>query len=104
DDGWNIRAEGALDQKREALALALLPSERVDDHEVGALIDGACDPGAGIEQLADVQPAAGRAGAEILKQLQFLAGIDQHRGQSWRIDAMVAGLHEACHAISAGLE
>ena|SRR5260370_41403459 len=62
-----ISALSALDQVGQALALTFLPSEPVDDHEVGALIDRVGDLGAGVEQLADIQPAAGRAGPEVLK-------------------------------------
>ena len=44
---------------------SLLPSEPVDDHEVGSLVDGIGDLRAGIEQLDDIQPAAGQRGAML---------------------------------------
>ena len=71
---------------------------------VGALIDRAGHLAAGVQELADVQPAAGGAGSEILEQLQFLAGVNQHRRQFRRIGAVVACLHQPDRAIAAAVQ
>jgi hypothetical protein len=67
DHDRDIGAERAFDQIAKTLALALLAPEAVDDQQVGALIDRAGDLLAGVEQLADIEPASRRAGAEALE-------------------------------------
>ncbi len=90
DDHRDIGAQGALDQKRKAFSLALLPSEPVDDHEIRALIDRAGDLRTCIQQLGDIQSASRRARAEVLEQLQLFPCMDQHGRQFRRIEAMMA--------------
>jgi hypothetical protein len=57
------------------------------------LFDGASDLLAGVQQLADVEPAACRAVAEVLKQLKLLAGVDQH-GREAHIGTMMTELND----------
>lgn len=64
DHDRNIGAERPFDQIAKALALALLPSEAIDDEEIGALIDRTRNLASGVEQLPDIEPAAGRTGPD----------------------------------------
>ncbi len=77
--------------------------KRLTIRQIGSLIDRAGDPLAGTEQLADVEPAAGRAAAEVLEQGQLFTGMHQHGGQ-FGVDAMMAKLHQPDRAIAAAVQ
>src|SRR5262245_15937212 len=79
DHDRNIRIKGLGNEVGETLALAFLPAEAVDDHDVGSLVDRACNTLAGIEQTADVEPTSARTRAEVLEQRQFFPGVKEPR-------------------------
>ena len=79
DHDRNVRLECVCHEIAKALALGFLSAEPVDDYDIGALIDRARNTLPSVKEATYIQPASFRVCTQVLKQGQFLAGMDEPR-------------------------